>query len=105
MKASKRFKGKRDKELSQIPTECMGTSKVSYARKREKKRQLVIKSLFEELFNFLPDQNVSRMTRSRMTRKTILLDTAAYIITLEMELGLRKDINWENHFETLSTYM
>ena len=100
MKATKRFKGKRDKELSQIPTECMGTSKVSYARKREKKRQLVIKSLFEELFNFLPDQNVSRMTR-----KTILLDTVAYIITLEMELGIRKDINWENHFETLSTYM
>ena len=100
MKATKRFKGKRDKELSQIPTECMGTSKVSYARKREKKRQLVIKSLFEELFNFLPDQNVSRMTR-----KTILLDTAAYIMTLEMELGIRKDINWENHFETLSTYM
>ena len=100
MKATKIFKGKRDKELSQIPTECMGTSTVSYARKREKKRQLVIKSLFEQLFNFLPDQNVSRMTR-----KTILLDTVTYIITLEMELGIRKDINWENHFETLSTYM
>lgn len=54
MKATKRFKGSRDKELPQIPTGCMGTSKASYARKREKKRQLVIRSLFEELFNFLP---------------------------------------------------
>lgn len=56
MKATKRFKGSRDKELPQIPTGCMGTSKASYARKREKKRQLVIRSLFEELFNFLPEQ-------------------------------------------------
>ena len=100
MKATKSFKGNRDKELSLIPTGCMGTSKVSYAKKREKKRQLVIKSLFEELFNFLPEQNVSRMTR-----KTILLDTVAYIVTLEMELGIRKDIDWENHFKLLSTYM
>lgn len=100
MKATKRFKGSLDKELPQIPTGCMGTSKASYARKREKKRQLVIRSLFEELFNFLPEQNASRMSR-----KTILLDTVAYIITLEMELGIRKDIDWENHFKILSTYM
>lgn len=67
------------------------------ARERGQKRNQVFKKCFDELEKLLPsDKNCKRKTN-----KQILLETAAYIRALEVELGILSDeqVNWEHHVQ------